>query len=79
MNVFFLIEDDEFLNKCNANCDKSALILKKVSEPVCFKFLKAKTKPYVDEATDFHNKGSKFGFFSESRWKLLFGSLSKRM
>ena len=48
--MYFLIEDDDLLEKYNTIWDK-------VSEPVYNKeFLRTKIKSYCDEVTDFYNK-----------------------
>ena len=52
--MYFLIEDDDLLEKYNTICDKAiANIGKKLdSGPVYYKeFLKTKTKPHGDEVT----------------------------
>ena len=57
--MYFLIEDDDLLKKCNTIWDKISADNKKEfdSQPVYNKFLKTKIKFYGDEATDFHDKG----------------------
>ena len=57
--MYFLIVDDDLLNKYNTVWDKVSAHIKKDfdSEPVCNKiFLKTKINSYVDKATDFHDK-----------------------
>ena len=57
--MYFLVEDDDLLEKCSTIWDKvSADIRKELdSEPVYKKkFLKTKIKSYDDEALDFHDK-----------------------
>ena len=58
-SIYFLIEDDELLEKCNAIWDKASADTKKEfkSEPVFDKeFLKTKIKSHCDEVTDFYKK-----------------------
>ena len=57
--MYFLIEDDDLLKKCNTIWDKISADNRKEfdSEPVYNKFLKTKIKFYGDEATGFHDKG----------------------
>ena len=69
--MYFLIEDDNLLEKYNTIWDKVSAEIKKEfdSEPICNKeFLKTKIKSHGDEVTDFYDK--KF-----LRWTLL----SKKM
>ena len=57
--MYFLIEDDDLLNKYNTIWDNASADIKKEfdSKPVCNKkILKTKTKSYSDKATDFNNK-----------------------
>ena len=57
--MYFLIEDNDLLEKYNTICDKVRADIKKEfdSKPVYNnKLLKTKIKSYGDEATDFHNK-----------------------
>ena len=57
--MYFLIEDDDFLEKYNTIWDKVSTDIEKEfnSEPVYNKkFFKTKIKFYRDEATDFHDK-----------------------
>ena len=57
--MYFLIEDDDLLEKNNIIWDKvSADIIKEFdNEPVYNKeYLKTKIKSHGDEVTDFHNK-----------------------
>ena len=56
--MYFLIEDDDLLEKYNTIWDKVSTDIKKIfdGEPVYNKFLKVKIKFYGDEATYFHNK-----------------------
>ena len=57
--MYFLIEDDELLEKYNTSFEKVSSHVKKEfgSEPVYNKkFLKTKIKPYGDEVTDFRDK-----------------------
>ena len=57
--MYFLIEDDNLLEKYNTIWDKVSAVVKKDfdSEPVYIKkFLKTKRKPYGDKATNFHDK-----------------------
>ena len=57
--MYFLIEDDELLEKCNKNLDKVVAVIKKEfdSEPVYNKkVLETKIKSYSDEVTNFCNK-----------------------
>ena len=64
--MYFLIEDDDFLEKYNTIWDKVSADIKKEfdSEPVHNKkFLKTKIKSHVDKVTDFYDKEiSKVGF-----------------
>ena len=56
---YFLIEDNDLLNKYNTICDKVNSNIKKEfdSKPVYKHFFsKTKIKFYGDEATDFHHK-----------------------
>ena len=65
--MYFLIEDDDLLDKYNAIWDKVRADIKKEfdSEPVCNKeFLKTKTKSRGNEFIDFYDK--KF-----QRWTLI--------
>ena len=58
--MFFLIEDDELLEKHNAIWDEFSADIKKEfdSEPVCDKeILKTKAKSHGNEATNFYDKG----------------------
>ena len=58
-SMYFLIEDDDFLEKYNTIQDKvSADIKKEFDRASVYIFLKTKIKSYGDEATDFHGKGS---------------------
>ena len=57
--MYFLIKDDELMEKYNTICDKVSADIKKEfdSKPVYDKkCLKTKIKSNNDEATDFHNK-----------------------
>ena len=57
--MYFLIEDDDSLEKSNTNWDKVGADVKKEfdSNPVCNKyFLKTKIKSHGNEATDFYDK-----------------------
>ena len=57
--MYFLIEDDDFLEKYNTIWDKVSADVKKRfdSEPVYNKnYLKTKIKSYGDEVTDFYDK-----------------------
>ena len=57
--MYFLIEDDDFLEKYNTIWDKVSADIKKEfdSEPACNKeFLKTKIKSHGDEVTDFYDK-----------------------
>ena len=57
--MYFLIEDDDLLEKYNTIWDKVSADIKKEfdSEPVYNKnFLKTKIKSYCDEVTDFFDK-----------------------
>ena len=57
--MYFLIEDDDLLEKYNSIRDKVSADIKKEfdSEPVYNKnFLKSKIKSYGDEVTDFYDK-----------------------
>ena len=57
--IYFLIEDDNLLEKYSTIWDKGSTDIKKEfdSEPVYNKiFLKIKLKSYSEEATDFHDK-----------------------
>ena len=57
--MYFLIENDDLLEKCNIIWDKAGLISKQEfdSEPVYNKnVLKTKIKCHVDEITDFYDK-----------------------
>ena len=57
--MYFLIEDDNLLEKFNTIRDKVSADIKKefVSDPVYNKiFLKTKIKSHSDEVTDFYNK-----------------------
>ena len=57
--MYFLIEDDDLLEKYNSIRDKVSADIKKEfdSEPVYNKnFLKTKIKSYGDEVTDFYDK-----------------------
>ena len=57
--MYFLIKDDELMEKYNTICDKVSADIKKEfdSKPVHNKkCLKAKIKSNNDETTDFHNK-----------------------
>ena len=56
--MYFLIEDDDLLNKFNTIWDKVSADIKNEfdSAPVYRKFfLKTKTKSYGDEVTDFYD------------------------
>ena len=58
--MFFLIEDDELLEKHNAIWDEFSADIKKEfdSEPVCDKeILKTKAKSHGNEVTNFYDKG----------------------
>ena len=57
-SMYFLIEDNDFLEKYNTIWDKVGADIKKEfdNKPVYNKFLKTKIKFYGDEATDFHDK-----------------------
>ena len=57
--MYFLIENDDLLEKYNTVWDRISADIKKEfdSEPVCNKnFLKTKIKSYGDEVTDFYDK-----------------------
>ena len=57
--MYFLIEDDDLLEKYNTIWDKVSAHIKKQfdSEPVCNeKFVKSKVKSHGDEVTDFCDK-----------------------
>ena len=57
--MYFLIEDDDLLEKYNTIWGKVSVNIKKEfdSEPVCNKeFLKTKIKSHGDEVTDFYDK-----------------------
>ena len=57
--TYFLIEDDNLLEKYNTTCNKVISDIKKEfdSEPVYkTKFFKTNIKSHCDEATDFHDK-----------------------
>ena len=57
--MYFLIEDDDLLKKCNTIWDKVSADIKKEfdSEPVYNKeFLKTKINSHGDEVTDFYDK-----------------------
>ena len=57
--MYFLIEDDDLLEKYNTICDKVSANIKEEfdSEPLYNKgFLKTKTKYHGDEVTDFYDK-----------------------
>ena len=57
--MYFLIENDDLLEKYNTNWGKVRFDFKKEldSKPVYYKkFLKTKIKSYGDVATDFHDK-----------------------
>ena len=57
--MYFLIEDDDLLEKCNTIWDMVGADIKKEfhSEPVSNKeFLKTKIKSHDDEVTDFYDK-----------------------
>ena len=56
--MYFLIEDDDLLEKYNTIWDKVSADIKKVfhSEPVNKNFLKIKIKSHGDEVTDFYDK-----------------------
>ena len=57
--MYFLIEDDDLLEKYNTIWDKVSTDIKKEfdSEPVYNKvFLKTKIKSHSDEVTDFYDK-----------------------
>ena len=56
--MYFLIEDDELLEKHNTIQDKVIADIKKEfdSEPVYKHLLKTKTKSYADKVTDFYNE-----------------------
>ena len=57
--MYFLIEDDDLLEKYNTIWDKVSANIKKEfdSEPVYNKeFLKTKIKSHGDEVTDFYDK-----------------------
>ena len=58
-SMYFLIEDDDLLEKYNTIWGKVSVNIKKEfdSEPVCNKeFLKTKIKSHGDEVTDFYDK-----------------------
>ena len=58
--MYFFMEDDDFLEKCNTIWNKfNANIKKEFDNESVYskKFLKTKIKSYGVEATDFHNKG----------------------
>ena len=74
--VYFLIKDDELLNKCNTIWDKiNDTKIELNDKPVHNKkFLKTGTKFYVDEATDFLDKEvfrDSTTFYFWSVWKIL--------
>ena len=56
--MYFLIEGDDLLEKCNTVWNKVSADMKKEfdSEPVYNKNLKTKIKSHVDEVTDFYDK-----------------------
>ena len=57
--MYFLIEEENLLEKCNTICDKVSADIKKEFDrnPVYNKeFLKSKIKSYGDEVTDFCDK-----------------------
>ena len=57
--MYFLIEDDDLLQKYSTVCNKVSADMKKEydSEPVYNKtFLKTKTKSHGDEVTNFYDK-----------------------
>ena len=57
--MYFVIEDDDSLEKCNTIWDKVSADIKKKfdSNPVYNKeFLKTKIKSHGDEVTDFYDK-----------------------
>ena len=57
--MYFLIEDDDLLEKCKSIWDKVSADMKKEfdSEPVYSKeFLKTKIKSHGDEVTDFYDQ-----------------------
>ena len=57
--MYFLIEDDNLLEKCNAVWDKGSTYIKKEfdGETVYYKkFLKTKMTCYCNVTADFHNK-----------------------
>ena len=57
--MYFLIEDDDLLEKYNTICVKISADIKKEFDSEPFynkKFLKTKIKSYGDEATGFHDK-----------------------
>ena len=56
--MYFLIEDDDSLEKCNTFWDKISTDMQKEfdSEPVYNKILKTNIKSHDDEDTDFYNK-----------------------
>ena len=56
--MYFLIEDDNLLEKCNTILNKASADFEELDrEPVCNKnFLKIKIKSYGHEVTDFHDK-----------------------
>ena len=55
--MYFLIEDDNFLEKYNTIWDKvSADIKREFGSKPAFFFFKAQIKSYCDEVTNFYNK-----------------------
>ena len=57
--MYFLIEDDDLLEKYNTNCDKVSADIKKEfdREPAYDKeFSKTKIKSHGDKVTDFYDK-----------------------
>ena len=93
--MYFFIQDDELLEKCNTIWDKVSADIKKEfhSEPVYNKeFLKTETKSHGDEVICFYDEKSSQGgllsnllrsnyleFCSQERWQLLLASAFKRV
>ena len=92
--MYFLIEDDDLLDKYNTIWDNVSTDIKKEfdSELVCKKrFLKTKIKSHCDEFRDFYSKeifildsnhlfsSYQLRFRSQERWQLLSESLFKRL
>ena len=56
--MYFLIEEENLLEKCNTICDKVSADIKKEFDNKEYnkEFLKSKIKSYGDEVTDFCDK-----------------------